>query len=229
MNASAQDVNNAIFGYSEVLEFSLLTDVSTGFYDLKLKLGNATEIAIVLFCRDVSNLSLTKFGGGLTQVLALRATDVSENQLDRVAIHFRDVESGEIEFDCSSIVVEAEAEHNPGNPPIETDTDWDRVNAMTDEEVHAAALSDPDAQPIPRGTDEELAKIGLYRFVNTKRLRDRVGLTQEEFSARYRIPVGTLRDWEQGRKFPDPPARAYLTVIEKDPSTVAILLGKTAS
>jgi putative transcriptional regulator len=120
-------------------------------------------------------------------------------------------------------------EHNPGDPPIETDTDWDRVNAMTNEEVLAAALSDPDAQPISRGTDEELAKIGLHRIVNTRRLRDRLGLTQEEFASRYRIPVGTLRDWEQGRKFPDAPARAYLTVIEKDPNVVAVLLGQTAA
>jgi putative transcriptional regulator len=120
-------------------------------------------------------------------------------------------------------------EHNPGDPPIETGTDWERVNAMTDEEVLAAALSDPDAQPITLGTDEEMAKIGLHRIVNTRKLRDRLGLTQEEFAAKYRIPVGTLRDWEQGRKFPDAPARAYLTVIEKDPNAVAILLGETAA
>ncbi len=120
-------------------------------------------------------------------------------------------------------------EHNPGDPPIETDTDWDAVNAMTDEQIHAAALSDPDAQPIPRGTDEELAKIGLHRVVNTKKLRDRLGLTQEEFATRYRIPVGTLRDWEQGRKIPDAPARAYLLVIERDPQAVARLLGETAA
>jgi putative transcriptional regulator len=122
-----------------------------------------------------------------------------------------------------------EFEYKVGDPPVETDTDWDRVNAMTDDEVLAAALSDPDAQPIPLGTDEELAKIGLHRIVNTKRLRDRLGLTQEEFAARYRIPVGTLRDWEQGREFPDAPARAYLTVIEKDPNVVAVLLGETAA
>ena len=119
-------------------------------------------------------------------------------------------------------------EHKPGDPPIKTDTDWDRVRAMTDEDVYAAALADPDAQPIPPGTDEDLARIGLYRIVNTKKLRDRLGLTQDAFAARYRIPVGTLRDWEQGRKFPDAPARAYLTVIEKDPNVVAGLLGEAA-
>src|SRR6266567_1094270 len=121
-----------------------------------------------------------------------------------------------------------EFEHSSGGQPLETDTDWDRVNAMTNEEVMPAALSDPDAQPIPRGTDEELAKIGLHLIVNSRRLRDRLGLTQEEFASRYRIPVGTLRDWEQGRKFPDAPARAYLTIIARDPHAVATLLGEAA-
>lgn len=115
-----------------------------------------------------------------------------------------------------------------GDPYPETDTDWAAVDALTDEEVMAAALADPDSQPIPRGTDEELSRIGLHRIVNTKRLRERLGLTQEGFAARYRIPVGTLRDWEQGRKMPDAPARAYLLVIEKNPEVVAGLLGSAA-
>ena len=53
-----------------------------------------------------------------------------------------------------------------------------------------------------------------------KTLRRALGLTQEEFAAYYRIPLGTLRDWEQGRTEPDQPARAYLTVIAHDPDSV---------
>jgi putative transcriptional regulator len=86
-------------------------------------------------------------------------------------------------------------DHEPGDPLIQTDTDWDAVAAMTDEEIHAAALSDPDAQPLPLGTDEEMAKMGLIHIPNVKRLRERLGLTQEAFAAAYRIPIGTLRDW----------------------------------
>jgi putative transcriptional regulator len=89
---------------------------------------------------------------------------------------------------------------------------------MTDEEVHAAALSDPDAQPL---TPERLAS--MRRVVNVKRLRERLGQTQDEFAETYGIPVGTLRDWEQRRKFPDATARAYLEVIEADPVSVAAL------
>jgi putative transcriptional regulator len=110
----------------------------------------------------------------------------------------------------------------PGDPLRDTGTDWAAVAAMTPEEVHAAALSDPDAQPLPHDMK------GLIRIPNVKKLRERLELTQEEFAAAYRIPLGTLRDWEQRRKFPDAPARAYLMVIERDPKLVAELLKKAA-
>jgi putative transcriptional regulator len=98
-------------------------------------------------------------------------------------------------------------------------TDWDRLDAMTDEQAHANALADPDAQPL---TGENLAR--MKRVPRTKTLRRVLGLTQEEFSARYHIPLGTLRDWEQGRCEPDQPARAYLTVIARDPEGVFRML-----
>jgi putative transcriptional regulator len=91
--------------------------------------------------------------------------------------------------------------------------DWTR--AMTDAEVHAAALADPDVQPL---TDEDFARMKLVPRVKT--LRRALRLTQEEFAARFRIPLGTLRDWEQGRTEPDQPARAYLKVIAYDHEAV---------
>jgi putative transcriptional regulator len=114
-------------------------------------------------------------------------------------------------------------DHEPGDPLPETGTDWKAVEALTDEQIVAAVRSDPDAAPIPVHQTP-----GLIPIVNTKKLRDRLGLTQEEFAAKYRIPIGTLRDWEQGRKFPDAPARAYLTIIARDPHAVASLLGEAA-
>jgi putative transcriptional regulator len=85
----------------------------------------------------------------------------------------------------------------------------------SDEAITAAALRDPDAQPL---TDADLAR--MKRVPRIKTLRRALGLTQEEFAARYHIPLGTLRDWEQGRCEPDQPARAYLTVIAHDPEGV---------
>ena len=99
--------------------------------------------------------------------------------------------------------------------PLADKTDWARLRAMTDEEVTAAALADPDARPI---APEQIRKA--RRAPRTKTLRRALHLTQEEFAARYRIPIGTLRDWEQGRCEPDQPARAYLTVIAHDPEGV---------
>jgi len=51
-------------------------------------------------------------------------------------------------------------------------------------------------------------------------LRRALSLTQEEFALRYHIPLGTLRDWEQGRSQPDQRARAYLALIARDPEHV---------
>lgn len=89
------------------------------------------------------------------------------------------------------------------------------MRPMTEEEIHAAAVADPDARPF---SPEELKKA--RRVPRMKTLRRSLHLTQEEFAVRYHIPLGTLRDWEQGRTEPDQPARAYLTVIARDPEGV---------
>jgi putative transcriptional regulator len=103
--------------------------------------------------------------------------------------------------------------------PFKDKTDWARLRAMTDEEVTAAAMADPDARPM---TPEQLRTA--RRVPRTKTLRRALRLTQEEFAERYRIPIGTLRDWEQARCEPDQPARAYLAVIARDPEGVQRLL-----
>ena len=105
--------------------------------------------------------------------------------------------------------------------PLADRTNWDRLRAMTDEEVNAAALSDPDAQPL---TPARLRSA--RRVPHAKTVRRALALTQEEFASRYHIPLGTLRDWEQGRCEPDQPARAYLTVIARDPEGVKRALAR---
>lgn len=98
----------------------------------------------------------------------------------------------------------------------EQKTDWHRLDAMTDEEAEANALADPDNPPM---TAEQFRSAP--RMPRVKVIRRALRLTQEEFSARYKIPLGTLRDWEQGRSEPDQPARAYLKVIAVDPEGTA--------
>lgn len=97
----------------------------------------------------------------------------------------------------------------------------DRTRPMSVAAVERAARADPDAQP--------LTLVDLKRMKRTpqaKIIRRALELTQEEFAARYHIPLGTLRDWEQGRAVPDQPARAYLTLIARDPHHVNLLLNK---
>ncbi|HXT36565.1 MAG TPA: helix-turn-helix domain-containing protein [Chloroflexota bacterium] len=86
---------------------------------------------------------------------------------------------------------------------------------MTPDEVERTALADADAQPL---SAEDLQH--MRRTPRAKIIRRALGYSQEEFAARYQIPLGTLRDWEQGRTEPDQPARAYLTVIARDPNGV---------
>lgn len=85
--------------------------------------------------------------------------------------------------------------------------------SMPAAEIEAGAARDHSNPP--------LADAGrLIPVPRVKTLRRALALTQEEFAARYRIPLGTLRDWEQGRSEPDQPAKAYLTVIARDPEGV---------
>ena len=86
---------------------------------------------------------------------------------------------------------------------------------MGEDEILAAARADAENPPL---THRALARLKPVPRVRT--LRRALGLTQQEFALRYRIPLGTLRDWEQGRTQPDQPARAYLAVIARDPEHV---------
>ena len=89
------------------------------------------------------------------------------------------------------------------------------MREMTEAEVEAAVAADPDARPM---TPDELRTA--RRVPRVKTLPRALGLTQQEFAARYQIPLGTLRDWEQGRTESDQPARADLKAIAHDPEGV---------
>ena len=87
---------------------------------------------------------------------------------------------------------------------------------MSEAEILAAASADPDAQPY---TAEQLKNA--RRVSRMKTIRRALRLTQEEFAARYAIPLGTIRGWEQGVTEPDATAKAYLRAIAGDAEGVA--------
>ena len=86
---------------------------------------------------------------------------------------------------------------------------------MTPEAIEGAARADRDARP---PTKDDITR--MKRTPQAKIIRRALELTQEEFAVRYHIPLGTLRDWEQGRAEPDQPAKAYLLLIARDPEHV---------
>jgi putative transcriptional regulator len=100
-----------------------------------------------------------------------------------------------------------------------TTTSSKTLRPITPEAIEAAARGDSNAHPL---TQDDLKR--MKRTPQAKIIRRALALTQEEFAARYHIPLGTLRDWEQGRAEPDQPTRAYLRVIAGEPERVERLL-----
>lgn len=99
--------------------------------------------------------------------------------------------------------------------PLPDETDWERVKTMTEEEIEAAALADPDNPPL---TDEELKRFNPVP--NPRDIRRQLHMTQEQFAENFSLPLGTIRDWEQGAKQPDTAAKVLLRVIAKNPQAV---------
>jgi putative transcriptional regulator len=64
--------------------------------------------------------------------------------------------------------------------------------------------------------------------VNVKKIRTRLGLSQESFAQTYGFALSAVRDWEQGRRQPERSARILLRVVEKEPEAVTRALAKSA-
>jgi len=97
--------------------------------------------------------------------------------------------------------------------------------------VKRAAMSKAVANSIRRGLEQALAysrseadrskyRVHVPRRIDVRAIRARLGMTQEEFAARFGFSVNTLRHWEQGKRQPEGPTRAYLIVIDHAPKTV---------
>ena len=66
--------------------------------------------------------------------------------------------------------------------------------------------------------------------IDTARIRAKIGMSQGRFAAYFGVKVRTIQEWEQGRAVPSIAARAFLTVIDREPDAVRrALVGFTAS
>ncbi len=69
--------------------------------------------------------------------------------------------------------------------------------------------------------DFEFSEFRYVRNVDVRALRDRLGLTQEEFARRYRLPLRSVQEWEQYRKRPSPGTMTLLLAISRKPKALA--------
>ena len=87
--------------------------------------------------------------------------------------------------------------------------DHARIAAASDEDIRRHAMEDDEDPDAP---------LDHYELVGPVRaVRRRLGMTQADFARMLRIPIGTIRNWEQDRVRPDPAARALMTIRYREP------------
>jgi putative transcriptional regulator len=94
-------------------------------------------------------------------------------------------------------------------------TDWGRIKAMTEEDVQAAAFADSDNSPL---TEEQFTQF--EGAPKGKAIREKLHLTQQQFTDISGLSLSVVRDWEQGRFVPDRAARTLLKVMARNPEAV---------
>jgi putative transcriptional regulator len=88
---------------------------------------------------------------------------------------------------------------------METSFGQDLVAAMAEVAAHAAGQG-------------KIAREVVINIPDVRAIRESLGLSQTAFANAYRIPLATLKGWEQGRRHPDATATAYLSVIAQLPN-----------
>ncbi len=83
--------------------------------------------------------------------------------------------------------------------------------------IDATLEADIRRQMIEDGQDPDRNLSDFTPVVPPQVLRKHLGMTQAEFARALRIPLSTLRNWEQGRVLPDPAARSLLTIVARNP------------
>jgi putative transcriptional regulator len=74
-----------------------------------------------------------------------------------------------------------------------------------------------EAGKIHRG-EKKASRVFSFNPLDVKKIREKTGLSQSEFSALVHVSLRTLQNWEQGRRVPTGPALALLTIIKNDPA-----------
>jgi putative transcriptional regulator len=71
-------------------------------------------------------------------------------------------------------------------------------------------------------------RVHIPKEIDSAAIRAKAGLTQAAFAKQIGVSIATLRNWEQGRRNPDGPARVLLAMLAKDPNIVKRMLKSAA-
>ena len=100
-------------------------------------------------------------------------------------------------------------------------TDWARIDAMTDEDIARQIAEDPDVAPDMSEALERGAFVRLH-IVDVFGIRTRMGLSHEAFAERFGLNPAEVKEWEAMGGVPDEAIRTYLRVMEREPEAVAL-------
>jgi putative transcriptional regulator len=92
------------------------------------------------------------------------------------------------------------------------------INGLEEAVAHAKGL----------GGATKIRVVHVPNTIDVRSIREKLGLSQEEFCLRFGFSLGTVRHWEQGRRYPDGAARVLLTVINRAPKAVCEALEEEA-
>jgi len=88
-----------------------------------------------------------------------------------------------------------------------------RVDTTTEREIARQQLADD------KDALQDAARFAL-------RVRQRLGLSQSQFSRHINVPIETIRNWEQGKRYPTGAAKALLRVLDREPEAALRALGE---
>ncbi|HEX8417805.1 MAG TPA: helix-turn-helix domain-containing protein [Methylobacterium sp.] len=87
--------------------------------------------------------------------------------------------------------------------------DQAKLDATTEEDIRRHTIED--------GGDPDEEPAGYRVMPAPAAIRRKLGVTQQDFADVLGVPLATYRNWEQGRKIPDPAARSLLTIFDREP------------
>ena len=91
---------------------------------------------------------------------------------------------------------------------------------MTKRHKIVAGLREAISYAKGEGAEVRVSRYNVPENIDVKKLREELKMSQPEFALKFGFSLGTLRQWEQGRRYPDGAARVLLTVIERSPGAV---------